>query len=359
MSHKILLADDSVTVQKIVTLTFSDEGVDVVPVSTGDEAIRRLQTLRPALVMADVSIPGKNGYEVCAYIKSHPELRTIPVILLVPAFEPFDEERAARVGADHHLTKPFQSIRTLISTVKSLIEPEPRPSAKAVEIEWPKTDSAGKSGGLRDTGDILDEGLAQDDQAVLSAKEPDTGDLDEEVTEKLPPPEPFAPRDTARLPIAEVAPVMAASGPTSGPTSYAAHWPTHSDDDILELDDVWLPLTPVSNPAPAPASLMVKPALVTVMNASGAITQSVKVTALETITTIPPGVIDDIVNRVATQVSSQISQQLQQFATRLSQDIIMQLSGQLSGQLSNNPLPNLTMPPPVTPKRETDALLDL
>ena len=356
MSHKILLADDSVTVQKIVTLTFSDEGVDVIPVNTGDEAIRRLQTLRPALVMADVSIPGKNGYEICAFIKSHPELRTIPVILLVPAFEPFDEERAARVGADHHLTKPFQSIRTLIATVKSLIEPEIRPAAEAVEIEWPQTNAPVVpkiNDTLRDTGDILDEALAQDDEDVLSAKEPDTGDLDEDVTEKLSPPEPsIVPRDTAKLPMAEVAPVRAASGPTSGPTSYVSHWAMHSDDDILELDDVFLPVRPALIVRPVPAPVMV-------LSPSGSITQSVKVTALETVTTIPPNVIDDIVNRVADQVTSQISQQLQQFATRLSQDIITQLSTQLSAQLSNNARPSLTMPPPVAPKRETDSLLDL
>src|SRR5262249_27467223 len=77
-----------------------------------------------ALVMADVSIPGKNGYEICEFVKNHPEMRHTPVILLVPAFEPFDEERARRIGADYHLTKPFQSIRTLISTVKNLIEPD-------------------------------------------------------------------------------------------------------------------------------------------------------------------------------------------------------------------------------------------
>ena len=353
MGFKILLADDSVTVQKIITLTFSDEGVDVVPVSTGDEAIRRLQTLRPALVMADVSIPGKNGYEICAFIKSQPELKHIPVILLVPAFEPFDEERAARVGADHHLTKPFQSIRTLIATVKSLIEPELRPLAEAVEIEWPQTNSPAINGTLRDTGDILEAALAQDDQDVLSAKEPDTGDLDEDVTEKLSPPEPsIAPRDTAKLPMAEVAPVRAASGPTSGPTSYVSHWAMHSDDDILELDDVFLPVRPALIVRPVPAPVMV-------LSPSGSITQSVKVTALETVTTIPPNVIDDIVNRVADQVTSQISQQLQQFATRLSQDIITQLSTQLSAQLSNNARPSLTMPPPVAPKRETDSLLDL
>jgi CheY-like chemotaxis protein len=127
VSYKILLADDSVTVQKIITLTFSDEGVDVVTVNNGDEAIARLQHLRPALVMADVSIPGRNGYDICEFVKTHPDMKETPVILLVPAFEPFDEERARRIGADYHLTKPFQSIRTLISTVKSLIERRPAP----------------------------------------------------------------------------------------------------------------------------------------------------------------------------------------------------------------------------------------
>jgi CheY-like chemotaxis protein len=122
VDYKILLADDSVTVQKIITLTFSDEGVDVIAVNNGDEAINRLRRLRPALVMADISIPGKTGYEICEFVKTHPEMGDTPVILLVPAFEPFDEERARRIGADHHLTKPFQSIRTLISIVKNLME---------------------------------------------------------------------------------------------------------------------------------------------------------------------------------------------------------------------------------------------
>jgi CheY-like chemotaxis protein len=132
VGYKILLADDSVTVQKIITLTFSDEGVDVETVDNGDEAISRLQYLRPALVMADVSIPGRNGYEICEFVKLHPEMKDTPVILLVPAFEPFDEERARRIGADYHLTKPFQSIRTLISTVKNLME---RKAAQGLSIQ--------------------------------------------------------------------------------------------------------------------------------------------------------------------------------------------------------------------------------
>ena len=149
MGHKILLADDSVTVQKIITLTFSDEGVDVVTVDNGDEAISRLQYLRPALVMADVAIPGRNGYEICEFVKLHPEMSDTPVILLVPAFEPFDEERARRIGADYHLTKPFQSIRTLISTVKNLMERKEGPelsiegSGLTAVRDFNSTDSAG------------------------------------------------------------------------------------------------------------------------------------------------------------------------------------------------------------------------
>jgi hypothetical protein len=71
--------------------------------------------------MADVCVPGKDGYEICEFVKTHPEMEGTPVILLVPAFEPFDEERARHIGADYHLTKPFQSIRMLISVVKNLI----------------------------------------------------------------------------------------------------------------------------------------------------------------------------------------------------------------------------------------------
>src|SRR5262247_2034534 len=133
VDYKILLADDSVTVQKIITLTFSDEGVDVIAVNNGDDAINRLRRLRPALVMADISIPGRNGYEICEFVKTHPEIGDTPVILLVPAFEPLDEERARRIGADHHLTKPFQSIRMLISVVKNLM-------ARKAAAEFPVVD---------------------------------------------------------------------------------------------------------------------------------------------------------------------------------------------------------------------------
>ena len=121
MGHKVLLADDSITVQKIVKLSLTEEGIEVIALGNGEQAVQQLATLQPDLVMADVFMPGKDGYEVCEYVKSHPQFKHTPVILLVHAFEPFDPERAKKVGADQQLTKPFQSIRMLVTTVRDLL----------------------------------------------------------------------------------------------------------------------------------------------------------------------------------------------------------------------------------------------
>ncbi len=120
MASRILLADDSITIQKVVNLTFADEGIEVVAVSNGDVAERRLAEVSPDLVLADIFMPGKNGYELCEAIKENSQFRNVPVVLLVGAFEPFDQVEARRVRADAHLTKPFES-RTLVETVRRLI----------------------------------------------------------------------------------------------------------------------------------------------------------------------------------------------------------------------------------------------
>jgi CheY-like chemotaxis protein len=121
MKSKILLADDSITIQKVVNLTFADEGIEVVTVSNGDMAERRMQEVNPDLVLADIFMPGKNGYELCQFVKESPQFRNVPVVLLVGAFEPFDQSEAKRVRADGHLTKPFES-RVLVETVRNLIQ---------------------------------------------------------------------------------------------------------------------------------------------------------------------------------------------------------------------------------------------
>ncbi|HVF28719.1 MAG TPA: response regulator [Pyrinomonadaceae bacterium] len=119
--RKLLLADDSVTIQKVVSLTFSDEGFDVVTVGDGEGALRELEAEAPDIVLVDVFMPKLGGYEVCARIKADARFRHIPVMLLVGTFEPFDEAEARRIGADDVLTKPFQSIRNLVNKVGGLL----------------------------------------------------------------------------------------------------------------------------------------------------------------------------------------------------------------------------------------------
>lgn len=135
--RKLLLADDSITIQKVVALTFADEGVEVVSVSNGRDAIDKLAEFRPDVVLADVFMPQLSGYEVCEYIKQNDQLKHIPVMLLVGSFEPFDEAEARRVGADDTLTKPFQSIRNLIDKVGSLVGGRPA-EEQIPTAEFPK-----------------------------------------------------------------------------------------------------------------------------------------------------------------------------------------------------------------------------
>jgi CheY-like chemotaxis protein len=124
-ARKLLLADDSITVQKVVNLTFAEEGIDVVSVSDGDAALERIATESPDVALLDVNMPGANGYQVCEAMRANAATRHIPVILLVGSFEPFDESEAARVGANAYLTKPFHSIRQLVSQVTDLIKDLP------------------------------------------------------------------------------------------------------------------------------------------------------------------------------------------------------------------------------------------
>ena len=140
--RKLLLADDSATIQKVIDLTFADEGVRVVAVGNGQDAIDQLLEVQPDIVLADVFMPARNGYEVCEYVKTNEQLKHIPVMLLVGSFEPFDEAEARRVGADDILTKPFQSIRRLIDRVGALVSSPPvekeSPTAELPKVPEPE-----------------------------------------------------------------------------------------------------------------------------------------------------------------------------------------------------------------------------
>lgn len=122
--RKLLLADDSITIQQVIKFTFVDEGFEVISVDEGNSALDKLREDPPDIVIADVNMPGLNGYKICEEIKYGGIHKKVPVILLVGSFEPFDEREAKRVGADYYFTKPFQSINKLVNSVKTLMTEE-------------------------------------------------------------------------------------------------------------------------------------------------------------------------------------------------------------------------------------------
>jgi len=117
MTPRILVADDSITIQKVVELTFSKEDFQIIRALNGVEAIAKAKESKPDIILLDIFMPEKNGYEVCESLRKHPDLKEVPIIFLVPAFEEFDKERSVRSGANDYVTKPFES-KQLIAKVK-------------------------------------------------------------------------------------------------------------------------------------------------------------------------------------------------------------------------------------------------
>ena len=122
MPVTLLLADDSATIQRVIEMTFAEEDVRVVTVGDGGEAIERIAADPPDIVLADTNMPGKDGYEVSAFVKADSARSRIPVVLLTGAFEPVDDERAREVGCDAVLVKPFEP-KAVIERVRELVGP--------------------------------------------------------------------------------------------------------------------------------------------------------------------------------------------------------------------------------------------
>src|SRR5512132_134047 len=120
MPKKLLLADDSVTIQRVIELTFADEDIQVIAVGDGEQAIARIDAERPDVILADIGMPERDGYEVASHVKGNPATAHIPVLLLTGAFEPIDEARARSVGCDGVLVKPFEP-QMVINRVKDLL----------------------------------------------------------------------------------------------------------------------------------------------------------------------------------------------------------------------------------------------
>ncbi len=154
MPIKLLLADDSVVIQKLVGLSFANEDIEIITVDNGDEAVSQAASSKPDIVLADVVMPGKNGYEVCSDIRGNAELANTPVLLLTGTFEAFDEGRAAEVGATGHITKPFEA-QALVDRVNEILASQPGTS------EAPVAANTGSDFFDQNTGELGVEGAGE------------------------------------------------------------------------------------------------------------------------------------------------------------------------------------------------------
>jgi CheY-like chemotaxis protein len=256
--RKLLLADDSPTVQKVVSLTFSDEDFEVVAVGTGAQALAEIERDVPDIILADVHMPAPDGYELCARVKREERTRRVPVMLLVGSFEPFDEAEARRSGADEVLTKPFQSIRELVNKVGVLLGAQPE--AKTADARDDEVDADDTTGELRPvTTDMTNatqahaptanahgveasgDESAHEDRHVAA---PAFADLDfDDADIEAATPEEFAARSREQEPSAEFAESSAPQSRAAAASAFAPRAQSFdarddAGDALLELDDV-------------------------------------------------------------------------------------------------------------------------
>ena len=273
MPHKLLLADDSVTIQRVIELTFADEDVHVIAVGDGKQAIDRVQQERPDIVLADIGMPERDGYEVASFIKGNPQLAHIPVLLLTGAFEPIDETRARSVGCDGVLVKPFEP-QMVINRVRDLLagrrpaglwgtgpasQTSGQPSSRAdreVNAAAPAAGAGGRAANtsLEDYFDRLDAAFGTTPEAPAAAPPP-----------AAPPPAP-TPVPVSTAPQHEYGyrePSPGASRPPSAPPVNISEWDPNLPGDIAAPAPAPPPPVPLSgartadsvgswNPDPSP-----------------------------------------------------------------------------------------------------------
>ncbi len=184
MNGRILFADDSPHAQRLGLAILSKEGFEVELAKDGQSVYPALDDFDPDLVMVDVFLPGRSGYEVCHWIKSTPRFEAIRVVLTAGMMEPIDEDAAASAGADAILKKPFEASEVL-KTVAPLVEaaqysrglfPAPIPRAQAGSLAKPPVNPLM-------AGETIDPEKIQ--EAVALAMEAALPTMIKEVTERV------------------------------------------------------------------------------------------------------------------------------------------------------------------------------
>jgi CheY-like chemotaxis protein len=226
MGNRLLLADDSITIQKVVAIIFANEEFELTVVDNGSAALDKAREIQPDVMLVDALMPGKTGYEVCTEIRRDPKLASVPILLLIGAFEPLDEDKAKSCGADATISKPFES-QQLIDKVKELLEAgktrkAAAPAAAAAQVAQPEPTARGAEDLW---GDLSALDTMAPSAAAPAAAQP-----------ALQPAQPAQP--------AQAAPERAQAAPQPAPAapSYAAPTAPAPQEEILEAtleDDLW------------------------------------------------------------------------------------------------------------------------
>jgi len=119
--RKILVVDDEPNVIRSLTFVLEKEGYDVSSATNGEGAMAKIQESKPNLMLLDVMMPKKNGYEVCKEVKSNPSLSDIHIIMLTAKGQQADREKGLNAGANEFMTKPF-SLKMIVGKVKEILE---------------------------------------------------------------------------------------------------------------------------------------------------------------------------------------------------------------------------------------------
>ena len=232
MAHRLLLADDSVTIQRVIELTFADQGVDVVSVGDGLQAIERLGTERFDIVLADVGMPGTDGFEVASFVRSRPELAGVAVVLLTGAFDELDQARVAQVGAAAVLVKPFEP-QMVIAKVRELLRGRPAletaPAADALLAAPPAGTTSARS--ADDYFDRLDKAFATLNTS-LEPREPGSPAASHPEPEE--PEAPEAPRIPSTTGLADTFATLLAVEQGELPPSALLPSPRAGDDELVD-----------------------------------------------------------------------------------------------------------------------------
>jgi DNA-binding response OmpR family regulator len=135
MPYKLIVADDSPSIQKIIQMSFPVPEFEIYMFNDGKKCMDSFKQIKPDAILLNLSLPQKDGYEVAATIKAQEEFSRVPLILLKDAFEPLDRERIAAFEYEELIQKPFDS-EMLVQRVRTMIEGQSVPNTLPEEPVW-------------------------------------------------------------------------------------------------------------------------------------------------------------------------------------------------------------------------------